>query len=513
MRWRKPAPKLAKDASSNSNRLTAGHGTLELSKSSAGTIDFEILLVIVQLRTVHVSSAWAIAVCLACTLRAAPDAAALQTKYHELCRQFALANPDWRPVPPRTGMLLFIASDQYSPARPPDESTRAARNKYADALFELAQQAAEAGQLSLAFQWTTETLRENPDHAVARRVLGYVEKSGMWLTPYGARMHDAGKMWDSQNGWVAKNPVGTAIPDGRIDAARHLDIKNGWQVRTDHFLVTTNHSLAAGAELAARLERLYQIWRQLFAGFYYSAQEVKSLFAGERIARVPVRQFKVFCHRSREDYVNSLSRRQPMIAGTLGIYFDTNSEAHFFAEENTNDKSAPGGKTENADAQVATLYHEAVHQLFQESKPAARRIGELSNFWVIEGVATYFETLTEHNDPKAGRYYTIGELSAGRLPTARERLHDNYYVPLADLIKLGKSEMQGHDDVAKLYSQSSGLAAFLLNGAEGRYREPMVRYLQAVYSRRDNDQTLAELAGSSYSELDAAYRRFMERLR
>ena len=91
-------------------------------------------------------------------------------------------------------------------------------------------------------------------------------------------------------------------------------------------------------------------------------------------------------------------------------------------------------------------------------------------------------------------------------------MHDNYYVPLADLTKLGKYEMQHRDDVAKLYSQSSGLAAFLLNGAEGRYREPMVRYLQAVYTRRDNDQTLAEATGSSYSELDAAYRRFMESL-
>jgi hypothetical protein len=52
----------------------------------------------------------------------------------------------------------------------------------------------------------------------------------------------------------------------------------------------------------------------------------------------------------------------------------------------------------------------------------------------------------------------------------------------------------------------------LLNGAEGRYREPLVRYLQAVYTRHDNDQTLAEATGSSYPELDAAYRRFMESL-
>jgi hypothetical protein len=470
-------------------------------------------LVNAHLRIVSAIGAWLITAFLACTLQAAPDAATLQAKYHEPSRQFALANAGWRPEPPHTGTLLFLASDEYSPVRPADESTRAARNKYADALFELAKQAADAGQSSLAFQWATETLRENPDHADARRVLGYVEKDGKWLTPYGAKMHDAGKNWDSQKGWLATNPAGTAIPDARIDASRHADIKNGWQVRTDHFLVTTNHSLVAGAELAGRLERLYQIWRQLFAGFYYSEQEVKGLFAGERIARVSARQFKVFYHRNRADYVNNLSRRQPMIADTLGIYFDTNSEAHFFAEDKSADNATSDAATSAAgDASVGTLYHEAVHQLFQESKPAARRIGESANCWVIEGVAMYFETLTEHNDPQAGLYFTIGEMSAGRLPKAREKLQDNYYVPLADLTKLNKYEMQRRDDVAKLYSQSSGLAAFLLNGAEGRYREPLVRYLQAVYTRHDNDQTLAEVTGSSYSELDAAYRRFMESL-
>jgi hypothetical protein len=445
-------------------------------------------------------------------LQAAPDAATLQTKYSEPSRQYAAANPGWRPVPPRTGSLLFIASDEYSPARPDDETTLAARKKYADALFVLAKQAAATGQPSLAFQWATETLRENPNHADARRVLGYVERDGKWLTPYGAKMRDAGKTWDAQKSWIAAKPAGTLIPESRIDSARHADIKNGWQVRTDHFVVTTNHSLAAGAELAARLERLYQIWRQLFAGFNYSDKEIRGLFAGERIPRVQVRQFRVLYHRNRDDYINSLSRRQPVIADTLGIYFDTNAESHFFAPEPEKDAPNTAASVAN-NPSVATLYHEAVHQLFkEESKPAARLVGEIANYWVIEGVATYFETLTEHNDAKAGLYYTIGDTSAGRLPAAREKLRDNYYVPLADLVKLGKYEIQHRDDVAKLYSQSSGLTAFLLNGAEGRYREPLVRYLQAVYTRRDNDQTLAEATGSTYPELDAAYRRYMESL-
>src|SRR3954454_5422538 len=162
--------------------------TLELSKSSSGNVDFEIRLVNLYSRILTAIGAWLGAAYFSCMLQAAPDAATLQAKYSELSRQYAAANSGWRPVPPRTGSLLFIASDENSPARPDDETTLAARKKYAEALFELAKEAAGTGQPSLAFQWATETLRENPDHADARRVLGYVDRDGKWLTPYGVKM-------------------------------------------------------------------------------------------------------------------------------------------------------------------------------------------------------------------------------------------------------------------------------------------------------------------------------------
>jgi hypothetical protein len=435
-------------------------------------------------------------VCAAQPVRAEPTAADLQAKYSKLSQEFAAANPDWRPKAPASGTLLFIAPDEYSPVRETVEVANEPRTKYAAALFELAGEAAGAGQLSLAFQWATETLRENPDHAEARRVLGYEQRDGQWLTAYGVKMYDAGKKWDAKRGWLAADGAKTSGVSDKAGAARRADIKNGWQVRTDHFQVTTNHSLAAGAELAARLEQLYQIWRQLFAGFYYTEKEVRGLFAGERNARTQSHPFRVFYHRAREEYVNALRRRQPRIAETLGIYFDSNREAHFFA----------GDEQKNA----STLYHEAVHQLFQESKPTAKQIGTFANFWVIEGVATYFESLTEHDDPQAGLYFTIGESTAGRLPAARERMQGGFYIPLADLTRLGKDDVQRHADIAKVYSQSSGLAAFLVGGEQGRYREPLVAYLQAVYAGRDNAESLAKATGASYDELDAQYRRYLE---
>jgi hypothetical protein len=431
----------------------------------------------------------------------------LRALYQDINRAFAASAAGWRPIPPATGSLLFVAPDEYTTAAPGEDRFRDARTRYAESLVELARLAGEAGQSSLAFQWATEAVRENPDHEAARRLLGYEVRNGNWLTPYGARMFDAGKTWHPKFGWIAGGDLpryerGERLSNGRwisaaADAARRADIKKGWQVRTDHFIVTTNKSLEAAAVLAARLERLYQLWRELYAGFYLSDQELSGLFAGTSRPRATMRPFRVYVHRDREQYVAALRARQPRIDETLGIYFDSWHEAHFFAGD---------------DQDRGTLYHEAVHQLFQESRPAAKHIGARANAWIIEGVATYFETLTEHADPRMGLYFTIGETTKGRMAAARQRLQEGYYVPLAELVRFGKDELQQPADIGKRYSQSSGLAAFLLDGDKGRYRQPLVRYLQAVYAGRDTEQTLADAAGASYAELDAAYRRYMESL-
>jgi hypothetical protein len=230
---------------------------------------------------------------------------------------------------------------------------------------------------------------------------------------------------------------------------------------------------------------------------------VQQLFAGEREPRQRHRPFRVYYHRDKRDYANELQRRQPRIAETLGIYFDADREAHFFAADDgeSNDHNTP------------TLHHEAVHQLFQETRPAARQVGRDRNFWIIEGIATYFETLREHRDPQTGLFYTIGESTEGRLPAARERLLvKEYFVPLDELTRLGKDGLQRYPELAKLYSQSAGLAAMLMDGAGGRYREPLVEYLTAVYAGRDDYNSLSEATGASTEELDATYREYLESL-
>src|SRR5688500_379697 len=101
-----------------------------------------------------------------------PAAAGLTADYERLSREFKESVRGWRPGTPATGSLLFVAPDQYAPSHVRDRN-RDRQNQYADALFELAKRAADAGELSLAFQWATQAVRENPDHTEGRRVLGY----------------------------------------------------------------------------------------------------------------------------------------------------------------------------------------------------------------------------------------------------------------------------------------------------------------------------------------------------
>lgn len=404
-----------------------------------------------------------------------------------------------------TGITVCLPSDQYTRGTGEPPGATVARG---EELFQQALQAAEAGEVSRAFQLAACALVEDPDHADARRVLGYELVEGQWLTPYGKQMHAAGRTWHPKFGWIALDDLtryeqgerraGRRWLSAEADRALHERIERGWQIRTDHFSVTTNHSLEAGVQLARELEAVYQLWRQLFAGCFLSKQEVRDLFDGKRQARGQSKPFKVVYYRTRDEYIATLRGRQPRIAETQGIYFDNLGTSYFFA-----------GEDADAAARNATLYHEAVHQMFHESLDGLKNIGALNNFWIVEAIAVYFESLQRESDFR----YLLGSPTAGRLPAAiQRRLVDNYYIPFTELVALGKEDLQRRDDLAPLYSQAAGLATFLMQYDGGRYREPLAQYLKAVYASKPTDATLADLCGTTYGELDRQYSEFLQNL-
>jgi hypothetical protein len=373
------------------------------------------------------------------------------------------------------------------------------RNGQADRLMALARQAVSEHRLSMVNELVVEALRENPDHEQARRMLGYVPSRGAWRTPFEIRQLRAGKVWHDKFGWLPKAHVeryeqGERFALGRWmtadeEAALRRDLRRGWRIETEHYLVTTNPSLEEGVALARRLETLFEIWQQVFAPYLATEAEFKRRFDGRAAPRVP-RQHEVVYYRTRAEYNDALHTSQPKIDITLGIYFDGNRKAYFFAGQ---------------DQEPGTLYHEATHQLFQETRRVAPRVARDDNFWIVEGIACYMESLQQHDG-----YWTLGGSNAGRMPAARHRLLvDKFYVPLADLVQLSMESLQQDDQIAMLYSQSAGLADFLMHADGGRYRDALARYLTAIYTGRAAPRTLAETTGTDYETLDRQYRAFM----
>jgi hypothetical protein len=400
------------------------------------------------------------------------------------------------------GSLLFVPSDIYNAtdAAPPVLNAEAAQNA-----FDHARKAVADGRVSDAFRHASAAVTLDPNHADARRLLGYQRVGDHWAGGYAQRMLAQDNAWSREFGWVRAKDLpryeeGRRPARGRWvtpeeDARLHDTIDRGWAIRTDHFLVTTNIDRAAGVELAIRLESLYQLWRQLFGEFAATAEELQARLDGKETAGYLRKPFRVRYHRNRAEYNDALRRQQPQIEATLGIYFDATRESHFFA---------------GPDQDPGTIAHEAVHQFFYESAPnQTRRLATVANVWAVEGVACYFESL----QPNGANAFTIGAPDAGRLQAARHRrVVDGYYVPLAELAALGLTDLQERQDLPRLYSQSAGLASFLIDGASGGYRDAFRELLAAIYAGRDAADTLEQAAGVPFDQLDREYLEYMQGL-
>ncbi len=414
----------------------------------------------------------------------------------------------WSIVRDPNKLYIFTLAESFAPPAAIKDSPVAAqwwerfkklRITQAEKLFDLAKQAVEAKQALLAYELVQEAARENPDHAEARRILGFVQRDDRWVTPFAARKLDAGEVWHERFGWLPADRVKRYEDDQRYsnnrwvsaadDARIHANIKTGWPVETEHFKVLTNAGLEDGVKLGQQLELLYGIWRQVFVP-YYAAGDLPKVFAGgawpkERKTHV------VWYFADRDDFVKFLQPSRPGVEKALGIYLEKQRTSYFFA-----------GK----DQHPGTVFHESTHQLFQESRTTGNEVGAKNNFWIIEAVACYMESLTEHDG-----YYTLGGFEEGRVPAAAHRLLvDNFYAPLEELSALGMDNMQRQPNIAPLYSQISGQAQFLTHFENGRYREALNDYLIAVYSGKADKQTLAKLTGQSFSTLDRQYRDYMK---
>lgn len=380
-----------------------------------------------------------------------------------------------------------------------------ARQAWAAEVYAAAREAANEERGCEAFRLLGVTLAVDPNHEQAREAGGWVRRvegdETTWLWPEAARRQSRREVYSAEFGWLSKTwqeryaagqrRQGTRwVPVDDVRPAEKLADAPLWQ--SDHWRISHLGDEAATARLAARLEETYAVWWQAFGSFVMQRGELQRRFQGQFRSRPRTTSMKAVHFGSRQQYIDTLERLEPQIGRTLGIYWMPTQTAYFFDSD---------------EMLAATVSHEAVHQLFAESRRTSRLAGEANGFWVLEAVACYLESLEASDDA-----WRLGGLAHGRAPMAVERLTlDGFYVPLKTLCSLGRVDFQAHPQLAPLYSQISGLADFFMNGQQGRYREAFVVYLERVYTGGATPETLSRLCDVEFEQLDEEYRRHVSR--
>lgn len=333
------------------------------------------------------------------------------------------------------------------------------------------------------------TLREDPDHADARRAVGYVRRDDCWVWPNVARRLSRRQTFTKRRGWQPRGRLAAPANAPKAVPGQAVPLAQADRFASAHWEIRTTAGLEAAGDLAERLEATRLFWLQAFGGFAYLPSELQRRLAGQ--ARpLPTADFKAVLLADRRQYIAELELLEPRIARTLGIYWTPTQTAWFFLGD---------------EPPARTVEHEATHQLFAESRRTSPAAGSRHGMWALEAVACYMESL------EATPFgFTLGGRSAGRVPAARERLlDDGFFVPLRELCRLDRASLQNDPRLPQIYSQLSGLADFFLNGDRGRYRDAFLEYLIGLYRGTADSDTLWKRCDRTPEQLDDAYRRHL----
>jgi len=229
--------------------------------------------------------------------------------------------------------------------------------------------------------------------------------------------------------------------------------------------------------IAEQLGHLSHVWDMLFV----------KLMKDAKIEPAVLRHQVILYHNQRE-YIAHLLRIEPAIARTNGFYHAPGRTAYFFS------------------AEARILFHEGTHQILAERFFYDKTPDFRNNYWVIEGIALLMETLRIEEDR-----YVIGDIFANRLYSAKVyRFERGHNLSIERLTAMSASDIQSSRDLQQIYSQSAALTHWLMFAEHGRYRTALFELLRRTYCDLATPNTLSELTGFSYEELDARYTEFLK---
>ncbi len=410
-------------------------------------------------------------------------------------------------LPSEVGGTPFAPDDVWGPRRAEIEKAYAAR------VYALSQKAMTQRNISLCFHLIREVAFHDPDHANARRMLGYMVYEGEWTTPFIANKLRRGLVWHKEFGWLPKSHVGKYesglrftrgiwMPATKEAGLRRDFNREPWEIESEHFLVRTNHSLERGVQLSTLLEGFHKYFVREFSAFFNTPEQMRSLFDGKALASGSVRKHQVHYYASKGEFVAKL-RSQPNIELCNGIYMPQQQIAHFFYDPNLDE------------THEETLYHEVTHQLLSESGNKPVSVAPDRDFWIVEGLACYMESFKQDQGQ-----VTVGFPLHKRVIAACHHAETpGEFVPLQTFVSMGQREFQNAGKLSVLqryYAQATAESHFFLHYRDGLYRDAFIQYLSEIYSPsikiRGNVTPLDRLTGISFATLDAQYLEYLKEI-
>ena len=233
------------------------------------------------------------------------------------------------------------------------------------------------------------------------------------------------------------------------------------QIDTPHFTIYSRASAEQGRKVAEDLENCFWVWTQMFFPFWDGAAQVTaalngldetanvgSFLANKRSRLTVRRKLRVVLFRDAAEYQQTLSRDVPGIERSTGFYSDPRQTTFLY-----------GSEVDDA----ATRRHEMVHQLFRESTRSTLgrdMPGEDTGFWIVEGIAGYFESLSMQDG-----LATVGGWDSSRLQFARYRiLVAGDTMPMDELTADGRMAAQQRADLARWYAHAIAQTHHLMDG-------------------------------------------------
>jgi hypothetical protein len=136
-----------------------------------------------------------------------------------------------------------------------------------------------------AIRLLVRVVREDPNHKLGRRALGYVRDDDQWVWPNSVRQRAQRKEYSSENGWTRNGKsITLPAPQGSPLIPNILSPQSTNAIElfvSDHWNIESTAGIAKAGDFAERLELTRFIWRQVFGGFVMTPAELNSRINGQ----------------------------------------------------------------------------------------------------------------------------------------------------------------------------------------------------------------------------------------